>query len=291
MTNFWLEDDGSTPGEQVRIECVRELFRVRSPIQEVRIVETVRYGRALFLDGRTQSAQSDEATYHEALVHPAMLHAPEPPRRVAVLGGGEGAPLREALRHRSVERASMVDIDPLVVEACGRWLPEWSAGAYSDPRAQVVTADAKEWIQGGEPLDAVIADLTDPGEAGPAADLYTPEFFRSVRERLAPGGVGVVQCGWAAVHQVARGFGPVVAALRGLFPLVVPYSIHVPSFAGPWGFVLFARERLPVLDGPATDDRIANRIASPLQAFDGATWEHMRHLPRPLAEALGPAAG
>jgi len=270
---------------------VRELFRVRSPIQEVRIVETVRYGRTLFLDGRTQSAQSDEALYHEALVHPAMLHAPEPPRRVAILGGGEGAPLREVLRHRSVDLASMVDIDPVVVEACGRWLPEWSAGAFSDPRARVVAADAKEWIQGGEPLDVVIADLTDPGEAGPASDLYTPGFFRAVRDRLATRGVGVFQCGWAAVHQVARGFGPVVAALRGLFPLVVPYSIHVPSFAGPWGFVLFAWQPLPVLDGPATGDRIATRIASPLAAFDGATWEHMRHLPRPLAEAIGPAAG
>ncbi|MGH7149461.1 MAG: spermidine synthase, partial [Planctomycetota bacterium] len=266
MTNFWIEDDGSTPGEEVRIECVRELFRVRSAIQEVRIVETARYGRTLFLDGRTQSAQSDEALYHEALVHPAMLHAREAPRRVSILGGGEGAPLREVLRHRSVERATMVDIDPVVVEACGRWLPEWSAGAFSDPRAQVVTADAKEWIEGGEPLDAVIADLTDPGEAGPAADLYAPGFFRAVRDRLAPGGVGVFQCGWAAVHQVARGFGPVVAALRGLFPLVVPYSIHVPSFAGPWGFVLFAREPLPVLDGPATDDRIATRLARPLHA-------------------------
>jgi spermidine synthase len=292
VTGFWIEDDSTTPGEQVRIECVREIFRARSPFQQVRIVETVRYGRALLLDGKTQSAESDEALYHETLVHPALLHAAAPPRRVAILGGGEGAPLREALRHRAIERATMVDIDRVVVEGCGRHLPEWNAGAFADPRAEVAIGDAKEWVEsGGEPLDAVIGDLTDPGEEGPAEALYAPAFFRSVRDRLAPGGVGVFQCGWAVPQQARRGFAPVVAILRALFPLVVPYALHVPSFAGPWGFVLFAREALPVLDAAAMDARIATRISSRLHAFDGATWEHARHLPRPLREALGAARG
>jgi spermidine synthase len=290
MSRFWIEDDGTTPGEQIRIECERELFRARSPFQEIRIVETVRYGRALFLDGTTQSAESDEALYHEALVHPPLLHAPEPPRRVAILGGGEGAPLREVLEHRSVVEATMVDIDRLVVEACRRFLPEWSAGAFDDPRSRLVIADARGWIEGGkELLDAVVIDLTDPGEEGPASSLYSPPFFRALRERLAPGGAGVIQCGWAVPAQARRGLAPVYADLREIFPTVLPYALHVPSFSGPWGFVLFSREPIEVLDGAGFEERAASRLSSPLTAFDGATWDHARHLPRPLRAVLDAA--
>ena len=254
----------------------------------MRIVETARYGRALLLDGRMQSAQRDEALYHETLVHPALLHAATPPRRVAILGGGEGATLREVLRHRSVERATMVDIDRVVVEASAKHLPEWNAGAFRDPRAEVVIGDAREWVErGGEPLDAVIGDLTDPDEEGPAAALYAPAFFRRLLERLVPGGVGVFQGGPATPPESLRGFAAIVSTLRDLFPLVVPYALHIPSFAAMWGFVFFAREPLPPLDGSAIDARIAERLSSPPRAFDWTTWEHALSLPLRLREGFG----
>src|SRR4028119_1295474 len=110
----WREFD-LAPGERAAYEIVRTLYAGQTRFQHVEIVETRPYGLALFLDGAPQSALADEFVYHEALVHPALLAHPEP-RRVMIAGGGEGATLREVLRHPSVERATMVDIDGELVD-------------------------------------------------------------------------------------------------------------------------------------------------------------------------------
>ncbi|MDE2571833.1 MAG: methyltransferase domain-containing protein, partial [bacterium] len=134
----------------------------RSAFQQYAIVRTPVFGKMLVLDGDTQSSQGDERIYHESLVHPAMAAAGEA-RRVLILGGGEGATLREVLRSPSVEQCTMVDIDGEVVELCKRHLPEWGAGAWEDPRARVIVGDALDFLRrndGG--YDVVIGDLTEP---------------------------------------------------------------------------------------------------------------------------------
>ena len=119
----------------------RTLYRGRSRFQSIELAENPELGKLLLLDNELQSASSDEFIYHETLVHPAMLAHPNP-RQVVILGGGEGGTLREVLKHPSVERAIMIDIDREVVEACRRFLPEQSDGAFEDPRAELVFDDS-----------------------------------------------------------------------------------------------------------------------------------------------------
>ena len=140
MAGGWIEFSLAA-GERAAYEVTRVLYEGRTRFQEVRIVETRPYGLALFLDGAPQSAVADEFVYHEALVHPALVAHPSP-RRVLIAGGGEGATLREVLRHPTVEQATMVDIDGELVELARRHLEPMHRGAFDDPRARVIVGDA-----------------------------------------------------------------------------------------------------------------------------------------------------
>src|SRR5438105_11818183 len=111
-------------GERIVRELTRVILREQTDYQLVEIVDTISHGRALYLDNKIQSAELDEFMYHEALVHPAMILSGAP-RNVFIAGGGEGATLREVLRHRTVQRAVMVDIDAEAVKACRAHLPAW----------------------------------------------------------------------------------------------------------------------------------------------------------------------
>ncbi len=233
---FWYRETG-TPYEFHSFAARSFLFTGRTAFQEVAILETQEYGKMLVIDGRTQSAEEDEYIYHEALVHPAMLTHPTP-RQVLIIGGGEGASLREVLRYRTVERVVMVDIDRELVELCQKWLPEWHQGAFQDPRVELVFADGKDYIeQTSATFDVVIVDICDALEEGPALALYTESFYRDVQRRLAPGGLLVVQAmelsGLDYVDHVQ-----VRDTLRLVFPLVRSYTTFIPSFWADWGFLV-----------------------------------------------------
>ncbi len=233
---FWYRETG-TPYEFHSFAARSFLFTGRTAFQEVAILETQEYGKMLVIDGRTQSAEEDEYIYHEALVHPAMLTHPEP-RQVLIIGGGEGASLREVLRYRTVERVVMVDIDRELVELCQKWLPEWHQGAFQDPRVELVFADGKDYIeQTSATFDVVIVDICDALEEGPALALYTESFYRGVQRRLAPGGLLVVQAmelsGLDYVDHVQ-----VRDTLNLVFPVVRSYAIFIPSFWADWGFLI-----------------------------------------------------
>lgn len=161
----------------------------RTEFQTFEIFENRLWGRMLILDGRLQSAEVDEFIYHEALVQPAMLVHPDP-RRVLVLGGGEGAALREVLRHPGVTRAVMVDIDGELVGLCKERLPTFHAGAFDDPRTELVFADGRGWLaaQPDGALDVIIIDLPEPLAGGPALTLFTREMYELARSKLTPGG-------------------------------------------------------------------------------------------------------
>src|SRR2546422_4998511 len=130
------------PSEWHVHEVKTVLFSKKSPFQHIEIVELGDYGRSLILDGKVQSTQADEFIYHEVLVHPAMLVHPNP-KRVMVIGGGAGAPLRAGLPHPSVQRALMVDISPQAIEGSRPMLPELHAGAFDDPRPELALAETR----------------------------------------------------------------------------------------------------------------------------------------------------
>src|SRR5205085_12596997 len=123
----------------------------------------------------------DQDIYHEVLVHPALVPFPNP-RSVLILGGGEGATLREALRHPGIEKAVMVDIDGEVVEICRKEIPRYSEGAFEDSRATLIIDDAKKYLETTrETFDCVISDLTEPNPDTPTHGLLTEAFFNMIK--------------------------------------------------------------------------------------------------------------
>ncbi|MFN7133320.1 MAG: methyltransferase domain-containing protein, partial [Myxococcales bacterium] len=235
------------PGMVIELELTEILFRRQTRYQEVLIAETQSFGRGLFIDGSPQSFASDEGLYHAALVQPAMFSHPRP-ERVLIAGGGEGATLREVLRHPGVKRATMVDIDEELVAACREHLPRWSQGAFEDPRAELVHADVFAWLEAVAPgsFDVIVLDLGDPLEESPSQRAFTREFYATVERALAPGGVVVTQAcelDLAATHA----FRAVRSTLATAFPHTVPYAVAIPSFFANWGYVLGAREALPAV--------------------------------------------
>ncbi len=265
----------------------RILASRRTRFQEMHIVETGAYGKALVLDGKWQSCTGDEFIYHETLVHPAMLHHGAP-RRVLILGGGEGATLREVLRWKTVEQATMVDIDGEVVEACREHLPEMHQGAFDDPRAELVIGDALELLDGSDEhrWDVVISDLSDPIEEGPSFRLFTREYFGKIRRVLTPEGVAVVQAGPVSPAELSL-HARLVNTLRAVFRQAESFCAYVPTYAAPWGFAVAGDRPLAALDDPAAvDAMLAERTTGGLRHIDGRTVLALAHPPLYVRRAI-----
>lgn len=264
----------------------RVLFVQKTAYQQLHIVESDSFGKSLLLDGDYQASTVDEHFYHEFLVHPALLACAKP-AKVLILGGGEGATLREVLRWNSVESVVMVDIDGEVVEACRQYLPEMHQNSFEDSRSEVRIEDAIHFVENtDERFDVIIYDLSDPIEDGPSFRLFTREYLQKFRNLLAPGGCFTMQAGsvdfsYLTIH--AR----LVNTVKSLFPHVESYTYFIPSFLANWGFILAADRPLEPHPDPATIDRaIAEKISGQLREFDGISWLGALHLPRYIREAI-----
>ena len=264
----------------------RVLAYKKTAYQEMYIVETGVYGKGLVLDGKWQSCTGDEFLYHEALVHPAMI-AHQSPKNVLVLGGGEGATVREVLRWKSVEQVVMVDIDGEVVEACREHLPEMHANAFDDPRVEVVIDDALAFLdQTSQQWDIIISDLSDPIEEGPSFQLFTQEYFQKVQRVLAPGGYVIIQAGPVSPAEITL-HARLVRTLNTVFPNVVSYVSAVPTYGSPWGFALASAETIQTQPSPqATDQLLAEKTTGGFRLIDGITRLGMLQTPAYIRRAV-----
>jgi spermidine synthase len=228
----------------------------------------------------------DEFIYHESIIHPAMLCHPEP-RRVFVVGGGEGAPVREILKHRSVESVLMVDIDSEVVDLCRRHLPEMSAGAFEDKRVRVEFMDARAFLESSDQtFDIIIIDISEPIEEGPAYLLFTQEFYKIVFDRLTEHGALAVQAGTISLAGLEC-FATVHATLKSVFPVVAPYFADIPSFGRPWGFLFAGKGRHPAaFSREEIDRKIRETVHGDLRYYDGETHAMAFSLPKHVREQL-----
>ena len=274
----------------VQASSVRQvIYEGDTPYQHVQVLETGSFGRMLVLDGKTQSSEADEWVYHEALVQPAMV-AHADPRRVMVAGGGEGATIREALRHGSVEEVVMVDLDKAVVDLCKEHLPEHHCGAFDDPRVTLLHEDALAYLEQREtPFDVIIIDVPDPLEGGPAYLLFTVEFYELVRARLAPGGLMVAQSGPTGPTNVREVFTAIARTMQRVFDHTSGYHVHIPSFGMTWGFIACGGADAPdvgAMSEPEVDARVRERVASPLRFYDGEAHRGMFGLPKYVREAV-----
>ena len=171
----------------------REVFRAQGALQDMVLFETPGFGRVLALDGAVQLTTGDEFIYHEMLAH-VPIYAHGAVRSICIVGGGDGGMLREVLKHASVERAVLVEIDAEVVSFCKELLPSVSAGAFDDTRTQVVIADGVAFMRDcTEKFDLIVIDSTDP--SGPGEVLFTESFYGDCARCLTSGGVLVNQNG------------------------------------------------------------------------------------------------
>jgi spermidine synthase len=212
--------------QSFRIDKV--LFRERTEHQDLIIFETPVYGRVLALDSIIQVTERDEFVYHEMMTHvPILAHGRA--RRVLIIGGGDGGILREALRHKAVERVTMVEIDRSVVDMCVKHMPSIPGKAFKDRRTNLVIADGAKFVaETDERFDVVIVDSTDP--VGPGEVLFTERFYRDCHRVLTPGGVLVNQNGvpFMQGHEVTMTY----RRRRKSFADVGFYVAAVPSYYG-----------------------------------------------------------
>src|SRR5262245_42217908 len=256
--------------------------------QKIEIVEFTDFGKALLLDGALQSVEDDEYIYHEALVQPAMcLHTN--PRRVLIIGGGEGATAREALRHPSVEEVVMIDLDQKVIELCRDYLPTWHEGAFDNPRVRLVIEDGVKFVrQTTERFDVVIIDVVDSFDGGPAEALYTSEFYRTLRERcLDQGGIVAVQ-GMECNVSVWEDHAELRRNLEAVFVHVRSYTAFIPSFWCDWDYLLACDHMDPLSVSSLDIDTTitSRRLASNLEFYDGQSHQRMFSIAKDLRAVL-----
>ena len=189
QADMWVEEKFKNfYGMRYRIEKI--LFSQRSEFQHVNVVETVGHGRMLLNDGLVMTSDRDEFVYHEMMAHVPLYTHPNP-KRVLIIGGGDGGTAREVLRHQGVDECWMVEIDPVVLQAAREFLPQMSC-SLDHKKMNLVVGDGVKFVAETDlKFDVVLIDSTDP--FGPAAPLFGQEFYTNVRKVLNPNGIVVAQ--------------------------------------------------------------------------------------------------
>jgi len=208
-------------------EINHQLYSGRSDYQDIEVFNTVDYGNMLVLDGIVQATEKDEFIYHENICHLPMFYHSNP-RKILIIGGGDGGSLRELLKH-PIDEVFMVEIDEKVMEISNKYLPTLSNGAFDNEKANVIVGDGKAFIENHKDyFDVIVLDLSDP--EGPAEELISESFYADVKEALKDGGVVSVQSESLTVQ-------PELAAtinrrLKNVFSSVNVHQIVVPTYEG-----------------------------------------------------------
>lgn len=253
---------------ETHTEAAIWMFRVskmlhegKTQYQTYQICEVPRFGKSLFLDYNIQTSLLDEHVFHECMSQPAMTLHPNP-KRVVVCGGGEGATLREALAHNTVNEAVMVDIDRELVDMVKVHMPEWHQGAFEDPRTTLLHEDARAWLVAhkGANYDVILSDLPNPHEEGPGQMLFTKEYFQICADALADDGILALQAGSANANY-PECMACCIKTLEEMncWAHVAGYYGMVTTFFQPWGFALASKKYNPL---DLTEEEVAKRFAA-----------------------------
>ncbi|PWZ15380.1 Spermidine synthase 1 [Zea mays] len=233
------------PGEAHSLKVEKVLFQGKSDYQNVMVFQSSTYGKVLVLDGVIQVTERDECAYQEMITHLPLCSIKDP-KKVLVIGGGDGGVLREVSRHISVEQIDICEIDKMVVDVSKQFFPHLAVG-FEDPRVSLHIGDGVAFLKNAPEgtYDAVIVDSSDP--IGPAQELFEKPFFQSVARALRPGGVVCTQAEsiWLHMHIIEDIF----VNCRQVFKGSVNYAwTTVPTYpSGVIGFMLCSTE------GPAVD--------------------------------------
>jgi spermidine synthase len=244
---LWFTEKQLTEGEEGATVClsvrVKEiLYREKTEFQEIAVFDTYEFGRMLVLDGIIQLTLADEFIYHEMIVHTPLRTHPAP-RRVLIVGGGDGGSVREVSKYPQVESIVLAELDRKVIEASRRYLPELGS-AFDDPRVEINIVNALEYVRANKSaFDVVIIDSPDP--LGPAADLFGAAFYRDVYEALTPEGIMVAQSESPVLNR--RLIRQIYENILQSFPAFYYYLSPVPTYpGGMWSFAIGSKRFSPL---------------------------------------------
>jgi len=223
------------PGQfGITMKVKNTVYSDKSEFQTIDIIETEGLGKVLLLDGLVMTTEKDEFFYHEMIAHIPMLSHPEP-KQVLVIGGGDGGTVREVLKHDTVERVVLCEIDGKVIDACKKYMPQL-ARKLDDPRVEMQVRDGVEYIASQKAqFDIILIDSTDP--MGPGEGLFTEEFYKNVNAALKPGGIMAAQSESPFVNK--REMKLMYPLLRKAFPIVGTFVGPIPTYPGgywSWAF-------------------------------------------------------
>lgn len=251
FTEYWQSNSGITFG----IEEV--LFSEQSEYQHVRVLKTDAFGTLLTLDGLVMLTDRDEFVYHEMIAHPALCLLPDP-KRVLVIGGGDGGTVREILRHPGIDHVDLVEIDQMVIDVSRKYFPG-IASALDEPRLKISVKDGAEFVQRAEDgyYDLVIVDSTDP--VGFAEALFGEDFYRDCHRILTDDGILVSQTESPFDPAFRDSIRTANAFLESLFAHAHLYLGSIPTYPmGTWSWTMASKTLNPVddFDGQAAADRL-----------------------------------
>ncbi|ASJ15883.1 spermidine synthase [Thermococcus chitonophagus] len=268
-------------GYGVAFRVKRKILEEQSQYQKIEVYETEGFGKLLALDGTVQLVTEGEKSYHEPLVHPVMLAHPNP-RRILVIGGGDGGTLREVLRHEEVEEAIMVEIDKKVIEVSAEYigideglLKKLMKGECE--RAKLIIGDGVEFLKQNKGFDVIIVDSTDP--VGPAEMLFSEEFYRMAYEALNSPGIYVTQAG--SVYLFTDELTGAYKRMKRVFDNVYYYSFPVIGYASPWAFLVGVKGDV---DFEEVDIDRAKRLK--LEYYDPENHKSLFQMPKYIREEL-----
>ncbi len=266
------------------LRSAREIERFRSKFQDVEVHDSASFGKLFRLDGHFMTSEQDEFFYHENLVHMAAIPH-EAPRRALIVGGGDGGSAEELLKHSTMQKVMLCEIDQAVVDISRRHLQSVHRGALDDGRLSLLIEDGFAHVRSSRDVyDVIVLDLTDPG--GPSTPLYTEDFYRACRARLDEGGAMTLHIGSPVAHP--ERIRQTLVGLRAAFLRVTPYLVSIPLYGGLWMMACASSTLDPsAITAAEVDRRISLRNISNLQYYNGDMHRAALALPNFVRELTG----
>lgn len=239
--------------------------RQHTPFQTLEMLDTPSFGRVMRLDDHFMTSEGEEFFYHECMAHPAAMAHPDP-QQVLVIGGGDGGLAEELLKHNTVQRLVLAELDEAVIEVSKAQLQRVHNGVWDDPRLQLQIGDGMAYVDSTtDRFDLILLDLTDPHT--PAGSLYSPEALQRMRRVLNPGGALVLHLGSPVFH--AEQVRALSQTLKATFAQVACYGTYVPLYGAYWGMAVCSDSLQPTTVSAAQiDERLATRGVTDLQYYN-----------------------
>lgn len=241
MAGFWYTEK-QTENFGITMKINKTLHTEQTDFQYLEMAETAEWGNMLFLDGMVMTSEKDEFVYHEMVAHVPLFTHPNP-ENVLVVGGGDGGVIREVLKHPSVKKATLVDIDGKVIEYSKKFLPSIASG-LEDARVEVIVGDGFMHIAESEnKYDVIMVDSTEP--VGPAVNLFTKGFYAGISRALKEDGIFVAQSDnpWFKADLIEQ----VQKDVREIFPITKLYLANIPTYpSGLWAFTIGSKKYDPL---------------------------------------------